>query len=491
MAAGKRPPPGQHEGPDGTVDLQAMERHRRLLEAQDAVNTGKVPFVHPAVRNPQAIRHAMGAAQRAGERADAVPPVVKGRLQKYNQPVAGGAPPPMPALEQEPQKGTTMAAQAAASRAPADQAAVHRALQGHAARQGSIIQDGGGRPPPQEPPQRRAGPPLLLLPTDTLPQEALKDPMFQRGTGSMLAQLQPQMAAKYGIIRAGRHVTPEELAAMAQGGQSSPGAPPQDFRRGMQRPPRSAEETARDLQAALSATQQGGRPPQRGAQVDDGSPPPPAGMPRSDEEADQQAAEGPGGAAAKAGAPPTPAVLSEDDAALTEALQNMGDLDVEAIRREMIRDILKNPDQKEIIERRLKPFDQEDLSKLLDTNTIRQRVPVVPGVFEPTFESMDQDVEFALKQLLMLESKSVNVTEAYLMDKYAVMTTAAGTVMINNNPLPSMYTAQGDFDADLFWKKFTWLSKKPLHMLASLGIHYAWFEGRVRRLFKVEEIKNG
>jgi hypothetical protein len=46
MAKGTRP----HEGPDGTVDLQAQENHRRLLAAQGAAAGGRVPFVHPAVK---------------------------------------------------------------------------------------------------------------------------------------------------------------------------------------------------------------------------------------------------------------------------------------------------------------------------------------------------------------------------------------------------------------------------------------------------------
>ncbi len=471
--------------PKGRVDLQLEESQRRLHEAQAAVQEGRVPFVHPAITDPRAIGHALGAAARAAQRSQekSLGPEIRSHLSKYKTPVAGGEGPAMPALESRAQHGQTMASQAIATRAVGDSGAVRRAVESHQARPGSIIgQDpvGPGMPPAKPPP-------LLLLPSDSLPPDALQDPAFQRGAGSMLAQLQPHMAYKYGVVRGGRHITPAELYAMA----SAPavGEQPQDFRSRMRR---SVEETARDLEIAMQAPVGAGRPPPA---ADDFSPPPPASVPRTDEEAERQAARGPAGAAARTGKSPAPVVLKEDDdeddKAIQEALNTMGDLDVASLRREMIRDILKNPKQREVIEARLKPFGADDLAQLLETNHLRQRVPIIPGVFEPTFETMDQDVEFRLKQLLMLESESVNVTSAYLLDKYAVMTTAAGTIAINNNPLPSMYTTKGTFDDELFWKKYNWLIRKPLHMLASLGIHYAWFEARARKLFKVEEVKNG
>jgi len=461
------------------LDLQAQDRHRKLLEAQQAVEQGRVPFVHPAVTDPRAISHALGAEARNARREQEanLPGSIKQHLPKYRTEVAGGSAPPMPALEADAVKGQTMAAQATSSRARGDGEAVRRAMSEHAKRPESIISSERGPGVPQRPG------PLLLQPNDILPQEALKDPTFQHGAGSMLAQLQPHMAQKYGVIRSGQFISPQQLQDM---GRPAPAQAPQDFRSNMRRPP---EETARDLRAALQATAAGRPAP---APAEDNAPPPPRGMPKTDEEAEEQAAKGPGGAAARTGKSPNPiGVDDEDEKAMQEALSSLGDLDVDALRREMMRDILKNPRQREIIEARIKPFGPEDLATLLETNHLRQRVPIVPGVFEPTFETMDQDVEFRLKQLLMIESESVNVTNAYLLDKYAVMTTTAGTIAINNNPLPSMYDERGDFKDELFWKKFNWMIRKPLHMLASLGIHYAWFEARARKLFKVDTVKNG
>ena len=54
-----------------------------------------------------------------------------------------------------------------------------------------------------------------------------------------------------------------------------------------------------------------------------------------------------------------------------------------------------------------------------------------------------------------------------------------------------MYDSKGEFDEKRFWEKFDWMLKRNIHMLASLGIHYAWFEQRVRKLFVADAGKGG
>jgi hypothetical protein len=219
---------------------------------------------------------------------------------------------------------------------------------------------------------------------------------------------------------------------------------------------------------------------------------PPAGIPRTLAEAEAQAAEGPGHNAQNAGqSPGTPIANVADEVSEERArkmIENLDDFDYERLRKEMMMDALKNPKQKEIIEARLKPLDVGDL---IMKNKVSQRVPVLPGKFEPTFESMPGGIDLKLKQLLVKESKSIAVTEAYLLDKHAVMTTAAGVIAINGNPLPSMYDALGEFNEDMFWIKYKWVLGRNIHMLASLGIHYSWFESRVRKLFVADEGKGG
>lgn len=421
---------------------------------------GALPYVQPGV-DPKALGYAAGIAARGG-------------LPKTNTPVAGGPPPPIPALEQPHREGMTMAAQASASRGHDSQRISAQAIQQHLSSGGIIVPEEPQAPAPQGPPQN-----LPLQAGDILPEEATKDPHFQHGTGSRMAQMQPHMASKYGVIRNGQKLTPQDLASGRGGG------PAPNLRGG--RPPRSPQDIARDFQQVVQA------PPARPRDEDEEeSPEPPPGIPRTDEEAVRQADAGPGGAAKHAGqAPIVPGIEEPDEEADKRAkkiVENLDDFDFERLRREMMQDVLKSPRQQEIIEKRLQPM---DISELIMKNKIRQRVPIVPGKFEVTFETMSGDLDLKLKQLLIKESKSIAVTEAYILDKHSLMTVAAGTFAINGNPLPAMYDEKGDFNEELFWTKYMWVTKRPLHMLASIGINYSWFEQRVRKLFVADAGKGG
>lgn len=450
----------------GIVDLNARAQAQRAQQ----VRAGSPQHLGEGVTDPRAVGYAAGVQARHG------------KLPKGGDPVAGGPPPPIPALEHPHQDGMTMAQQAMQTRRGDSARHIAQSMAANSG-PGSIIAPDVQHAAPAAPDEVASPQDLMLLPQDLLPPEAIEDKAYQRGAGGRMAMNQPHMAAKYGVIRGGRRLPPQELVRGAA--YAGPGAPPNDFRGG--RKPRPAAEIAADLQRAMSAPRgEEAAQARKAAQPTEG-PEPPEHLPKDDEEAAAQAR---GSAAAGAGQAPVAPILSED---VVSALRNMDDLDFEALRREMIKDILKNPKQKEAVEARCKPL---SIDELIMNNYVRQRVPIIPATetsrgFEPTFESMQGDVEMTLKRLLVKESKSVAVTEAYLLDKYAVMTTTAGVVAINGTPLPSMYDAQGDFDEDLFWVKFQWLLKRPIHMLASLGIHYSWFEQRVRKLFKADEGKDG
>lgn len=429
---------------------------KRTVDLNAPPTPAPAPFIQQGA-DPRAVGYAAGIAARRGSPG----------LPKYEAPVGGGPGPAMPALEQPFQAGRTMAEQAQRTRGQDYERTVQSAVQQHVGA-GIVVPDGPMAPPP--PAQGRP----QLLPGDTLPQEATQDPQFQQGFGSLVAISQPHLAAKYGVIRNGQHLTPHDLANGGQVARQGQGGPQEPRRQ------RSMSAIAQDLNTVLNAQSA----PARAQAADDDGPTPPAGLPRSAEEAEQQAAAGPGAAASRAGKSPVAPVLDPEQIDQMED----EDFDYDGLRRQMLSDILKNPNQRKIIESRLSPMDIEDL---IMHNKIRQRVPVRPGKFEPEFESMPGVVELQLKQLLVKESKSVAVTEAYLLDKYAVMTTTAGTVSINGRPIPSMYDQRGDFSEELFWAKFNWMLKQNIHVLASLGINYSWFEQRVRALMVADEGKDG
>ena len=84
-------------------------------------------------------------------------------------------------------------------------------------------------------------------------------------------------------------------------------------------------------------------------------------------------------------------------------------------------------------------------------------------------------------------------SDRYLLDKYALMGMTCALVKVHKNqpPLPDHRNERGDFDDNRFWEKFNKVIKLPLPMIASLGVHYFWFDVRVRKLFRVEKLKNG
>lgn len=97
----------------------------------------------------------------------------------------------------------------------------------------------------------------------------------------------------------------------------------------------------------------------------------------------------------------------------------------------------------------------------------------------------------ALKRLVMIESRGLEVSERYLLDKFSLMTLVAGLYTLNNNPVPDFHDKDGHFEEDLFWTKFKSITKYPFHMLASIGVNYFWFDIRVRKLFVADSLGNG
>jgi hypothetical protein len=292
---------------------------------------------------------------------------------------------------------------------------------------GSIVE----RPIPM---QQAATP--QFLPGDMLPPEAQNDPHFQSGAGSMFAVTQPHLAMKYGVIRNGQHVHP---GAQKQG-KVGQGLSP---------------ETVAGLQALEELKQRQVAP-----------------------------------VAAPAGTKvePESTKSEENKKAVEEAIGALDSFDYDALRKMMNRDMLNNPDQKEIIESRLKPL---DIDELIMKNRVSQEIVVVPGKFWFRFSSMTGEEDLALKQLIMEESKSTEVTDRYLLDKFAFMALTLGTTHINGNPVPSHTDEKGEFDKERFWVKFNWMVKRSVHMLACIGVNHSWFEQRVRGCFVAKKLGNG
>ncbi len=302
-----------------------------------------------------------------------------------------------------------------------------------------------------------------LAPGDLLPQAAMADPNYRQGQGAHIAMNQPELAYKYGVMRGGQFIAPQALkSALHQQRQTAPGG-------GQPKPQLSA-----DTVAGLAAIQQLNEDRQR---VESGTTPP--------SKIEDEAVAGPAG-----GAGSTRPALSEVEK--KNLLDEMDEFDITKLRNALYKDLLNNDEQKKIIESRLKPL---DLSDLIISGRVTQVVPVIPSKFEPEFQSYTGDEDLYIKRMLGIEMenlKPMNATlERYVADKYSVMGLTVSVKSINKQQFPSIYDANGDWNEELFWKKYRIVSKFNYHMIGSLIVNWFWFDLRVRHLFKAEALGNG
>lgn len=353
---------------------------------------------------------------------------------RYGTPRGGAASPPIPRLDMPAQEGMTIADHAmAGTRGPS-------ILMNPPQRQ-------PGQPMPQLPqlPDRQG---LQLLPGDILPHEATQDPAFQQGMGSNYATSQPHLAARYGVIRNGQKLTAQQLSTGKTGLSN-------DTLAGLQAI-QSAQETQQKKVVEETVSQQ-------------------------DQEVETKAKEGVLGAmAASAG--------SKREAEEQTETSQVDGFTLSRVREMSLEDELSSQEQRKIVEDRLQPL---NLGDLILHGRIQQRVPIHPGVFEPTFQSLSASDELKLRELITQEARTVDLPEQYLKDRYSVMGVTAGLVKINDAVFPSHVDSNGAFDATAFWQKFNKVSQYPWHLIASLAVNFFWFEIRVRKLFVAARLKNG
>ena len=389
------------------------------------------PYIHPGAPQHAVDQAAVFEAAKNARRIANSPP-------KTDTPVAGGRPPPIPHLAGSPQHGgMTMAQHAMSERRVAPEAAL-------APQSVGFVQPAERSVGPNQVPSSPAQ--MGILPTDELPKEATEDPAFIKGTGSMFAASQPNLAMKYGVIRKGKHVAPQAIGQRTQ-------------------PSKLSAESIRDLEELQRLERnQGGVVPE----------PPSSEM---------------GMAAGSVGVPPANKVLSEEDKSeIKEAVKSLDEFDFDRWRQSMMRDVINNEGQKSLIESRLTEMDVGDL---VTQGYIIQRVPIIPGKFIVDFKTCDGEADLAIKRIIMEDSASVDVSDRYFLDKFGLMSLAAVIHKINDRPFGDFVNEHGDFDDDKFRAKFRKVVKLPMPMLASLGANALWFDVRVRKLFVAEKLGNG
>jgi len=146
-------------------------------------------------------------------------------------------------------------------------------------------------------------------------------------------------------------------------------------------------------------------------------------------------------------------------------------------------DHLNNPLRRKDIEARLTPL---DLIDLIVQGELRQTIPIVPGKLEIELRSPSIDEDLSVKRLMYDEKGG----DRYLLDKYIVLNLTLALVSINKQELPT-HLKDGVFNEPLFMKKYGRVKKFPLQLVGDLGLQYAWFDQRVRKLLssQTDELK--
>ena len=146
-------------------------------------------------------------------------------------------------------------------------------------------------------------------------------------------------------------------------------------------------------------------------------------------------------------------------------------------------DHLNNPLRRKDIESRLVPL---DLIDLIVQGELRQNIPIVPGKLEIELRSPSIDEDLSVKRLMYDEKGG----DRYLLDKYIVLNLTLALVSINKQELPT-HLKDGVFNEQLFLKKYGRVKKFPIQLIGDLGLQYAWFDQRVRKLLsnQTDELK--
>jgi hypothetical protein len=145
--------------------------------------------------------------------------------------------------------------------------------------------------------------------------------------------------------------------------------------------------------------------------------------------------------------------------------------------------LLGNVKRKEIIEARCPPLSFEEL---LMTGSVQQRVPIIPGKFEPTFRSLlGEENEEILRMM-----NSFRGPDQYILDVMSLLNLTAGLYAINGKPLPNHQDKNGDFEEEMFRAKYKVVRKMALPLLADMSVNFRWFIRRVQKLTVVDDIKS-
>jgi hypothetical protein len=335
----------------------------------------------------------------------------------------------------------------------------------HAAMQRQHLPQAQGGPVPQSifgspgAAPRTEAPGAGIEANDLLPPEAMRDPEYRDGINASLAINQPGLAHKYGVVRNGVHIPPKVVRGSRPGQLSDATLEGLNAIRELeqQQAQAAASAQAQDIDRRATAASQ--------SQIGGGGAPPP---------------------------PPAPPRDIMDAIEDQHAKRRIDSFDYERLVDLVTKDLLSNDDERMAVESRLEPL---KLETLIRYGYIEQRVPIVPGSYEPTFISYDGQVDLNVKRLIFTERfkdgrVDLEAADRYYIDRFSMMAVACGLSAINEVKYPGVTDRDGNFDEKLFYAKLDKVLRLPFHMIISLSVHFQWFDIRVRKLFQGANLKN-
>lgn len=146
--------------------------------------------------------------------------------------------------------------------------------------------------------------------------------------------------------------------------------------------------------------------------------------------------------------------------------------------------------RKKEIEARCAPISLEDL---VTDGEVRQTVPIVPGILEPTFKSTTGDEDLFVKKMASFEDEPdkdgvrrvINeelYTNRYLMDRFLLMNLTVALYSLNGTKFPSHLDSSLNPSEEAFWFKYKRIRKLPTQILSDLMVNYSWFSERLSKL---------
>lgn len=176
-----------------------------------------------------------------------------------------------------------------------------------------------------------------------------------------------------------------------------------------------------------------------------------------------------------------------------KALGRMDKLQLNKLLMQIANDPINNEEQQKIADKLAEEDDPLDIGDIISKNVAEQWVPI-NSKLRVRFRQPSPWEEHEIRRLISEMVEKGLVEEGLSAEVYGLMTTVAALKQINDNLLPSQIKGRGanqSFDAEAFLRKYETIRRMPTALIHSLTTHAWWFDQRVRKLFTMDNLKNG